>query len=285
MQERLQAHSTRSFLYEKLEKELKIPVVSFFTSFRYPVSIEDNDADVLEGLFQKSDFSKGLVLVLSSPGGSGLSAERIINLCQGYSGSGKYQVIVPGKAKSAATMICLGAEKLIMSKSSELGSIDPQRVYEEDGKVKWFSIYSLIKSYEKLFLEAVNTEGSLQPYLQQLSYYDPREIEEMKTALSLSEDMAVKALKTGMLRKVPKNKIRKKIENFLIPEKEVKTHGRPIYAQDAKKCGLNIETVEPRGELWPIVYELYVRLNKFVSTNNIAKCIEDKKYSFHVSIK
>lgn len=110
---------------------------------------------------QKCDLSKGFALLLSSPGGSGLAAERIINLCRSYSGSGDYQVIVPGKAKSAATMICLGASNVIMSETSELGSIDPQMRYVEKKQVKRFSVYNIVKSYEELFSKAVKEKGNL----------------------------------------------------------------------------------------------------------------------------
>jgi len=246
--------------------------------------LEDSDADMLEGVLQKSDLSKGFALLLSSPGGSGLAAERIINLCRSYSGTGKYEVIVPGKAKSAATMICLGASKIIMSKTSEVGSIDPQMTYVEEKQVKRFSVYNIVKSYEDLFSKAVKEKGNLQPYLQQLTNYDSREIAEFRSALSLSEDIAIKTLKMGMLSNISEKEIKRKIKNFLTPEK-VKTHGRPIYAQDALNCGLNIESKNLKEKFWSTVYELYVRLSNFVSTNNIAKCIESKDYSFRAKVE
>ncbi len=281
-EEQYQEHSTRRSLYLQLEKKIKLPIISFFTSFRYPVMLEDNDADILEGVLQKCDLSKGFALLLSSPGGDGLAAERIINICRSYSGTGEYQVIIPGKAKSAATMICLGASKLIMGKTSELGSIDPQMIYTEKDQVKRFSVYNIIKSYEELFSNAVKEKGNLQPYLQQLSNYDAREIAEFQAALSLSEDIAIKALKTGMLPGLSEEEIRDKIKDFLTPEK-VKTHGRAIYAEDAQN-DLNVEIKDLKEKLWAIVYELYVRLNNFVSTNNVAKCIESKNYSFGAKV-
>lgn len=283
-EEQYQGHSTRKHLYLELEKEIGVPIISFFTSFRYPVMLEDSDADMLEGVLQKSDLSKGFALLLSSPGGIGLAAERIINICRSYSGTGKYEVIVPGKAKSAATMICLGANKIIMSKTSELGSIDPQITYVEEKQVKRFSVYNIVKSYEDLFLKAVKEKGNLQPYLQQLTNYDSREIAEFRLALSLSEDIAIKTLKMGMLSNISEKEIKRKIKNFLTPEK-VKAHGRPIYAQGALNCGLNIEIKNLKEKFWSTVYELYVRLNNYVSTNNIAKCIESKDYSFRANVE
>ena len=78
-EEQFQGHETRRKLYEDLEIKIGMPVISFFTSFVYPVSIEDSDVDMLQGIFQKTDLSAGLTLFLSSPGGNALAAERIIN--------------------------------------------------------------------------------------------------------------------------------------------------------------------------------------------------------------
>ena len=62
-------------------------LVTFFTSFAYPVQIEDADVDMLQSVLQQIDLSKGLVLMISSPGGDGLAAERIVNVCKAYSGT------------------------------------------------------------------------------------------------------------------------------------------------------------------------------------------------------
>lgn len=284
-EEQYQEHSTRKRLYVKIEKELGLPIISYFTSFRYPVMIEDNDAEMLEGILQKCNLSDGFVLLLSSPGGDGLAAERIINICRSYSGTGEYTVIIPGKAKSAATMICLGGNKLVMSKTSELGSIEPQIAFVEEKQMKRFSVYNIVNSFDDLFSKAVNEKkGNLEPYLQQLTNYDAREIAEFRKMLSLGEDIAIKALKTGMLSKLNEKDIRKKIRDFLTPEK-VKVHGRAIYVKDAINCGLNVETKDLKEKVWSSVYELYVRLNNFVSTNDIAKCIESKDYSYSATIK
>lgn len=277
--EQYQAACTRRHLYKSLEEEFNKPVIAFFGSFRYPVMIEDSDADMLEGICQKSDLTRGLVLMISSPGGDGLAAERITNICRSYSATGEYDAIIPGKAKSAATMICLGAAKLIMSPTSELGSIDPQIAIMKDGQLKRFSVYNVVKSYKELFAKAVREKGKLEPYLQQLANYDAKEIKEFEAALELSEDIAVKALRTGMLSKLSERTIRQRISSLLTPEK-VKVHGRPIYADDAQKCGLKVKLMDIREKAWTRVSELHARLNNYVSSNNVAKCIESRDYSY-----
>ena len=80
MIEKNQGHETRKYIIEKIEKQIKRPLITFFTSFRFPVMIEDADADMLEGIIQKMDRKNGLAILISSPGGLGLAAERIINM-------------------------------------------------------------------------------------------------------------------------------------------------------------------------------------------------------------
>src|SRR5208283_3966836 len=240
-EEQGQYHNTRVSLYRNLEKSLGgIRVVSFFTSFAYQVMIEDQDADMLEAILQKTDLKNGLILLINSPGGDGLAAEKIINICRTYSGTNKYSVVVPSRAKSAATMVCLGAEKIIMGKTSELGPVDPQWLIEENGKPKIYSVYRMIQNYRKLFDDAVSTKGNIQPFLQQLATYDPRDIADYQAALDTAEDISVKALKACVLAHRTEDEIKKDVEMFLKPE-TVKTHGRAIYAADAKKCGLNVD--------------------------------------------
>ena len=118
------------------------------------------------------------------------------------------------------------------------------------------------------------------PYLQQLGNYDARDIEELRSALELSKDISVRALKSGMMSEIKQeDTIRKKIEVFLTPEKS-KSHGRAIYAKEAKECGLNIETKPLKNETWSKIYELYYRINNLLNTTPVSKLIESKDSVF-----
>jgi len=282
MAEQHQGHETRKELFIKLEQVLARPVVSFFTSFAFPVMIEDTDADMLEAVLQKKDLSTGLALLMSSPGGSGLAAERIINICRKHSGTGEYWAIVPSKAKSAASVICFGASKIMMRETSELGPIGPQIAISEKGVPKWFSLHNIVRSYDNLFIRAVKETGHLEPYLQQLANYDEREIAEFRMAIELSEDIAIKSLASGMMKGSSKTKIRRDIKVFLEPEFTM-SHGRPIYAGEALKCGLRVESIGLKEGTWEPIYELYVRSNYFVSTI-ASKCIESATDSFAAEV-
>lgn len=68
---------------------------------------------------------KDVLLLLLSPGGSIEPAYQISTLCKAYSRS-KFIAVVPRRAKSAATLIAIGADEIHMGPLSQLGPIDPQ---------------------------------------------------------------------------------------------------------------------------------------------------------------
>lgn len=134
----------------------------------------------------------------------------------------------------------------------------------DGASVKRFSVYNVVQTYEDLFQRAVQTNGRVEPFLQQLENYDEREIAEFRAQLALSEDIAIRYLGTGMMTGASQKTIKEKIQIFLTPE-HTKTHGRPIYAKEALQCGLAVEIADTRTRLWQHVYELYIRTNEFVS--------------------
>ena len=111
----------RQNIIKRIETELKGQVVTFFTSFvKQDVMITDSDAEMLESVLSAEAKKDKLFLVLNSPGGDILAAERIVNICRSYFPKG-FDVIVPHMAKSAGTIICFGADAIHMSQTSELG--------------------------------------------------------------------------------------------------------------------------------------------------------------------
>lgn len=279
MGELSQGHETRRHLYEEIEKELDLPVISFFTSFTHPVMIEDEDADMIDGMLQPLNLEKGLALMISSPGGSGEASERIINILRSYSGTGEFVSIVPGKAKSAATMICLGAREILMGASSELGPVDPQ-IPISDGDGNWMvSAFHVVDTYDTLFEDAVKAEGNLQPYIQQLGRYHASVIEHLRSVIGLSKDISIKSLQSGMMKGKTEDQIEKSIKIFLTPD-DPKTHGRPIFRDTARESDLQIRDVDYKSKLWISIYELYLRLKYLTNGANACKIIESKESNY-----
>ena len=72
-----------------------------------------------------ADREKPILLILSSPGGDIAAAYFIAKLCREYTNL-TFEAAVPRHAKSAATLICCGSDRIHMGSLSELGPIDPQ---------------------------------------------------------------------------------------------------------------------------------------------------------------
>jgi len=247
--------------------------------------IEDQDADILEGVLQKLQFNEGLTLIINSRGGMPLAPERIVRVCRTYS-KGDFETLIPKMAKSAATAVCLGANKIWMSDTSELGPIDPQITLEvspeSPEQVMRLSIWNTVKSYEELLKEAVATAGNIEPYLQQLQRYDARQIKQWRLELDLAEDVVIKLLKTGMMKDLSEEDIRERIKVLLDPI-ELKAHGHPIYWEAAKEMGLSIEHVENDSPIWESVWELYIRSNWYVS-HRAGKIVESSEHAFQTPV-
>lgn len=240
--------------------------------------IDDSDADMIEQVLQATTLPTGLCLVLNSPGGSALSAERIVRICRQYSG-GNFDVIIASRAKSAATMIAFGANKIYMGLTSALGPIGTQVVRKEpDGTTNWFSAHAIIESYDELMKKAVSTEGRVEPYLQQLSRHDDSQVEELRRAEKLAADIAVRWLREGMLSGKSAKLVRKDLSVFLDPRGAM-AHGRDIYIDEVVKAGINVHRMDRGESLWRLVSELYTRANYYVSSTH-CKLVESPEHHF-----
>lgn len=79
------------------------------------------------------DRDKPLLLLILSNGGSVESAYLISKACKEYS-KDIFAVAIPRHAKSAATLLALGADAIHMGLMSELGPIDPQMITEPQSR-------------------------------------------------------------------------------------------------------------------------------------------------------
>lgn len=88
-------------------------------------SLARHAADRIYEAVASADTRRPLLLILNSTGGDVAAAYLIAKLCREHT-SVSFEVAVPRRAKSAATLICCGADRIHMGSLSELGPIDPQ---------------------------------------------------------------------------------------------------------------------------------------------------------------
>lgn len=94
----------------------------------------------LQRVIRKVPKGRSLDLILESHGGSIDTAYAIASLCRARFKS--FRVLVPFMAKSAATLLALAADELLVTCSTQLGPVDPQVRHPEKRGV-WFPAHSI----------------------------------------------------------------------------------------------------------------------------------------------
>lgn len=111
--------------YKKLEELRDSKLLVYITGDRRGLETQIS-AEVLDYFMDHLDLfnlPKKISLYLYTCGGNTLAAWSIVNLLRMF--CEEFEVIVPSKALSSGTLICLGADSIIMTKQATLGPIDP----------------------------------------------------------------------------------------------------------------------------------------------------------------
>lgn len=278
-----QGPATRRPLIEAIERALDgRTLVTLFTSFVYPVILDDSDVSLLEAVLQQVDLARGLCLMLNSPGGDALAAERLIRVCRRYAHD-DFDVLVPKAAKSAATVIALGANRLLMGATAELGPLDAQVPRTIGGQRRYMPAQAIVASYDDLLAQAARLprEARIEPYLQQLKRFDASDIAELRRLSALLGDVARRALQAGLMRQQEPAAIERCVQ-FLTTVDQTMTHGRALFPETLQQQGLAVEVLPLDGRLWELVFQLYLRTDHYVSTT-ASKTIEAARHGLSVA--
>jgi ClpP class serine protease len=257
----------RQRLIHRIERERKRRLVTYVSNVEHPaVQIDLNDAHNLETCFRAPSEFKPIDLLIHSPGGQADAAERIINMARSYSGN-DFRVVVPSYAKSAATIIGLGADTIVMSDGSELGPIDPQFILTTPQGSTRRAAASFVEHRNELLekiRDGVQKQEPIQGYMQMLSQVDGPFVKECERAMNLSKEMAKKWLKAHMMRGKNDSEIQKAVDEFSDPTRTL-SHGRMIDYKQAKSVGIEIEYIPKESELWEVILELLFRSTNFLN--------------------
>ena len=119
----------RKKFYGQIENLRKRPLISYVTSIR-PNMGGNMTGDSISSIIELVDLipkdKKEIDLLIISNGGDPITSLRIISLLRER--FEKISVLLPYVAYSAATILALGADEIIMHPFSNLGPIDPQLI-------------------------------------------------------------------------------------------------------------------------------------------------------------
>lgn len=229
--------------------------------------VNDADKNGFMSVIHKLDRSKGLDLVLHTPGGDAAATESIVDYLRSMFGT-DIRVIVPQLALSAGTMIACAASKIVMGKQSSLGPIDPQ--------LSGIPAHGLKEEFERAFAEIKQDQLKAAVWQPIIAKYNPTLIGECEKALEWSETLVRDWLKTGMFAGAADADT--KIERIV---KELGdhalnlNHARHISMAKAQEIGLNIQALEDDPEFQDAVLSVHHATIHTLSSTNAFKVIEN----------
>lgn len=208
---------------------------------------------ILEELIGDCDPSKDLHVILSSPGGDGETALRMVRLM--HSRSKELTIIVPDMAKSAATILCLGADHILMGPSGDLGPIDPQMILGQGSMVSAKEIVAAVDEAEK----RVNAnQGSFALFSSLLSDVNMLMVEQARSALSRSESLMRESLSSLSSR--TSEEVDQLADKLRAPLIDIpSSHSAVFSAEDALRNGLPITIAEVDQDQWKLIWMLWTR--------------------------
>ena len=115
----------RRGMYADLEEARTSKVLLYVTGDRrgLATSISSEVYDFFVHHLDLIDVTDKITLILYTTGGDTLAAWSLANLIRLY--CDELEVVVPQKARSAGTLMCLAADSIVMTKQATLGPIDP----------------------------------------------------------------------------------------------------------------------------------------------------------------
>jgi hypothetical protein len=206
----------------------------------------------LEELIFDLDAAKPLHVLFASPGGDGETAIRMVRSLQAR--CSELTVLVPDQAKSAGTLLCLGADKILMGPAGDLGPVDTQFQLEK-GLVGAKEIVAALEEADervKVNPAAYGLFASL------LTDVNMMMVEQARFALARCAAQVREALSSsGNHTDAELDALTKKLKAPLIDRPA--SHGAVISAADAKGFGLPAESFDPASDQWRRFWGLWTR--------------------------
>jgi len=240
------------------------------------VAINDMDLNGFMDVVHGMDRSKGLDLILHTPGGGITATERIVEYLRDVF-DGNIRCVVPQMAMSAGTMIACATQEILMGRQSCLGPIDPQYC--------GVPCHGVVEEFEQAAKEIKSDPSRLGVWRPVIEKYRPTFIGECQKAIELSEELVQKWLRTGMFKgEADALKKAKVVVSQLGSHKGTKTHDRHISASDAAKFGLKITMIEKIQELQDAilsVHHCYMMTFSQVKVLKIFESSNGKTFAFN----
>ena len=260
----------RDFL-EKIKDVFKVDWVISYISPSRP--IDDVDPIVFQDiLYHIKGKVESMLLILHSNGGSPDVAEKLVEIMRDT--SKHLYVVIPEKAKSAATILSLGADKIYMLENAELGPIDPQIRLKED---LWRPAQSIVDGVFGL-ISLLEGKDQINPGIAiLLQHIDPATIDFAFKTIERAKTLAARLIENYMLKGEKEKAI--EIAETLSKVSEHLSHGRPIRWREAEEIGLVVDRIPRENEEHDLIWRYFAYALVYMGDTGKHKLFESPKAS------
>ena len=239
------------------------------------IEIDDGDKNAFMANLYNLDFSKGLDLILHTPGGQVAATESIVNYLR-KKFDNNIVAYVPQISMSCGTMIACACKEIYMGDHSNLGPIDPQ--------FNGIPAIGVVQEFERAIKEVREDPAKANIWGVIISKYHPTFIGECENAIKWSRLIVTEWLETGMFshREDAKN-CAEKITAFLQDRDENFNHSRHLGIEECKKIGLNIKKIEDDQNLQDILLSIHHSFMITLAQTHAFKIVENHNGAAYVN--
>ena len=222
---------------------------------------------VLRSVIHELDRSRGLDLILHTPGGEMAATESLVDYLRSMFCT-DVRAIVPQLAMSGGTMIACACKEILMGKQASLGPVDPHY-----GGIPAHGVVEEFKRAKKEISEDPSSVAVWQPII---AKYNPTLIGECEKAMAWSDELTKEWLQTGMFasEQNPDNKINN-ILRELGDHALTKSHARHLSIERCRDIGLKVSALEGNNKLQDAVLSLHHACMLTFSATRAFKIVEN----------
>ena len=229
-------------------------------------AVNDSDKNGFMTTVNSLDISKGLDLILHTPGGDTAATESIVDyLWQKFSGD--VRCFVPQMAMSAGTMIACSSKEIWMGKQSSLGPVDPQ----------FYGIpaHGVLEEFKKAYDEITTKPETIPVWQPIIAKYPPAFLGECEKAIKWSNELVSSWLSRNMLKGESAETLGKIITE-LGDHSVSYAHNRHLSAEKCKEIGLIVKDLESDQELQDKVLSVHHIYYHTLNSTPAFKIIENQ---------
>lgn len=238
--------------------------------------INDADKNGFMATIYGMDRTKGLDLVLHTPGGEIAATESLVDYLRRMFGT-DIRAIIPQIAMSAGTMVACACKEILMGKHSNIGPIDPQ--------FNGLPAHGIVEEFEKAKSDIAADPKTIPVWQPIIARYHPTLIGECEKAIEWSSQIVREWLLSGMLAgESEAEEIAQRIVDELGSHVLTKSHSRHISREQAEGLGLRIMPIESPQELQDAILTVHHACILTLQSTGAFKIIENDAGTAHILV-